>query len=686
MKKLLFYCQHVLGMGHLMRSKALVEGLLEEFSVCFLNGGELIPGFEFPPAVEVVNLPPLKSDANFMGIQAVNGQNLHEIKAARTALLLETYERIQPDLLVLELFPFGRKKFGFELMPLLARIRMDKDKTAPDVVCSVRDIMVSRRDQERHEDRVCRILNRYFDQVLIHADPQFQRLDESFDMINEITVPITYTGYVAQRAQIDADADDLLSLPADEPLILASIGGGRVGSELLAATVEASTQLVQTLPHQLLIFAGPYIADKEFAELEKAVADHAHMTLRLYTNRFLHYMAQADLSISMAGYNTCMNILATGTRSLMLPFRGGDNDEQQIRAQKLADLGIVGVLQSADLAPARLAEIMEERLNASPSAATLNLNGVDTTVAQLQKLTEKSRPIGAATGAKMQSVPYQKGSLLLRSVDQGVGADVIEEQLRPFLTQRAEENAPCDNLHIFLRDDDIDVDEETLRQLLDISLARDVPINLQVIPAGLTEAGYRLVADHKRFTPHLVELNQHGWQHVNHQIEGRKCEFGPIRSYDQQYEDIARGKALLEERFDDLFAPVFTPPWNRCTEETFAVLHELGFSTFSGLRNGSPISGYGFRDISVTLDYYRWKGNPRMKAPTELVTSLIDQIKVGEPIGLMLHHKVMDADAFSFLDALLIELRRYPFIHFHTFTSLARESIYEQVVHELVMQ
>jgi hypothetical protein len=58
-----------------------------------------------------------------------------------------------------------------------------------------------------------------------------------------------------------------------------------------------------------------------------------------------------------------------------------------------------------------------------------------------------------------------------------------------------------------------------------------------------------LVSDHKRFTPDLIELDQHGWQHTNHETTGRKCEFGPSRSYEQQYADIAQGKALLEAAF-----------------------------------------------------------------------------------------------------------------------------------------
>lgn len=651
MQRLLFYCQHVLGMGHLMRSKALVEGLVTDFAVTFLNGGELIPGFTFPEAVEVINLPPLKSDAAFTGLQATAGQSMPQIMATRMNLLLDTYTRLQPDLLVIELFPFGRKKFAFELMPLLARIRRDGSHTK--VVCSLRDIMVSRRDQWKHEARAVRLLNRYFDLLLVHADPTFQRLEESFGQVAAIATPTIYTGYVAQTEEEETGEAREPLLPVQKPLLLASIGGGRVGSELLLATAAASGQLASTLPHQLLIFTGPYIPDAEFAALRAVVADQPHIVLQRYTTNFLHYMAQADLSVSMAGYNTCMNLLTTGTRALVLPFTGGDNDEQTIRAEKLAQMGAVGVLHPADLTPTRLAERITQQLAGPAPTVRLDLDGVAKTTAALTHLVTQPKP--ASRRAPAAACP---------------GADLLQSHLRAFLDQWGEANdGAAKPLHLFLRDDDIDDDEETLRELLDIALARDVPLNLEIIPNGLTAAGIRLVADHKRFTPDLVELNQHGWQHVNHEVEGRKCEFGPSRSYAQQYEDIAQGKALLETTFEELFTPVFTPPWNRYTADTLQVLHDLGFTGFSALGK-VPVAGYGFQDLSVTLDLYQWKGATALKAPERLLNELIQQITAGAPIGLLLHHKVMDAAAFAFLSGLLAELRRYPFIHFHTFATL----------------
>ncbi|MBE7472496.1 MAG: hypothetical protein DPW09_19610 [Anaerolineae bacterium] len=703
MKKVMFYCQHVLGMGHFMRSMALIRGL-KEFQVCFLNGGEMIPGFEFPDSVEVVNLPPLKSDAAFKEIQGVDGQSLAEIQQARVRRLLAEFERFQPDVVIIELFPFGRKKFAFELIPLLARIRLKG--SAVKVVCSLRDILISRPDQARYEAQVCALMNRYFDALFIHADPSFQRLEETFARVHELNVDIKYTGYVVQGTpDLAASVEDLTDFAKpvknDEPLILVSIGGGRVGYELLVNAIEASDLIYAALPHRMLIFGGPYLPAEQFLQLQALAADKPHIILRQYTTHFLDFLRQADLSISMAGYNTCMDILSTGVRAMVWPFTGGDNNEQTLRADKLEQLGLVSVIRPDELQPLRLAEKIVQQLRTEPTPATLDMSGVKKTAAFLTNLLQeknmslsKSQRFPKTWSSQSQSffvitqahvISSDEGArnpqgTTCKSKVSGIspcGRNDMAEQLPFFKNLESELRASLERLqtgarrvHIFLRDDDIDEDEESLRHLLDISFSRGTPLNLEIIPGRLTPAAIKLLKAYKRYLPHLLELNQHGWQHHNHENEGRKCEFGISRTFDQQLADISQGKRLLEDIFGERFYPVFTPPWNRCAAATFAALDQLEFKVLSKDWDQQPVKGYRFQEISTTLDLFRWQGDPALKPPTEIIKTLIQQLDKLNPIGLLLHHKVMDDEAFSFLDWLLACLTQYSNVQFHTFQGL----------------
>ena len=657
---ILFYCQHVLGMGHFVRSMELVRGL-QDFQVCFFNGGESVPGFPLPPSVEMVQLPPLTSNAACKTMPSTDHcQSLAEIKDARIHCLLDGYERLNPDLVIIELFPFGRKQFAFELVPLLARVRLAGRRTK--VVCSLRDILVSKRDQQRYEARVCALLNRYFDALLIHADPQLQRLEETFSSVNAIQTEIKYTGYVVQTsdtALTDLHDDDIALETSDDPFILVSIGGGRVGYELLACAVKASEILAQHQPHHMLVFTGPYLPEEQFRTLKCMTENKPYVTLRRYTARFLSYMEQADVSVSMAGYNTCMNILTTGVTALVLPFIGGGDNEQTIRAKKLEELGVVNVMQPQELQPARLAENIMRRLRTKASQPALNLRGVESTAAFVSEVIGRQdvSPLVEMVSSTKHTLP--EGPLTS-----------VNAALRSTLEQMQEQER---EVRVFLRDDDIDEDEARLRQLLDIAFSRGVPINLAIIPARLTDAAVRLLQDYKSFQSKLIELHQHGWQHVNHEKDGKKSEFGPARCIEEQLQDITRGKARLEAVFGDTCFPAFTPPWNRCTEDTLKILDQLGFLVLSRDHKNQPLAGYDFREISVTLDLFRWKGGVAFKSPEEITQNFISQIGAWDVVGILLHHKVMDGAAFSFLDVLLDRLCQYPNVQFHTFQSLLQQ-------------
>lgn len=222
-------------------------------------------------------------------------------------------------------------------------------------------------------------------------------------------------------------------------------------------------------------------------------------------------------------------------------------------------------------------------------------------------------------------------------------------------------------VNVFFRDDDVDENEQTLRQLLCLFGEMQTPLNLEIIPARLTDDCAEFLLKQNRA---LFELNQHGWQHVNHELVGRKCEFGESRSFDQQLADIAAGQRRMNEAFGNVWSPVFTPPWNRCTADTYRVLDELGFAALSKDHGSQPATEHSFREISITVDLYRWKWGPAMKSPEYIFDELIPQLSESDTVGVMLHHKVMDVMAFDFVRELVESLRESKAVRFHTFQSL----------------
>jgi predicted glycosyltransferase len=379
--KIIQYCQHVLGIGHYFRTIEICRAL-EKHEVILVTGGARVD-VPLPNNIREIRLPELMMDNEFKNIFSTQAaESVDRVKEERQKSLWDLFEKESPDLFIVELYPFGRKAFRFELDPILKGIH--RNKLSPSlVVCSLRDILVEKKDTGSYENRVVKILNSYFDALLIHADPRLLKLDETFSGIGNISVPLYYTGFVSPKPQPDARLKfrKQLGIRKDEKLLIASAGGGKVGGPLLKAVAEAFKMMDNEV--QLHIFTGPFLNDETFAFLKTFSSPKIRVSR--FTSDFLSFLAAADLSVSMAGYNTCMNIMAAQVPALVWPF--GQNREQQIRAAHLSRLGGMRVLEDDDLNPLRLADLIIETLSQKiRPAVSIDLNGAVNTANRLESL------------------------------------------------------------------------------------------------------------------------------------------------------------------------------------------------------------------------------------------------------------------------------------------------------------
>jgi predicted glycosyltransferase len=219
-------------MGHLMRSIALTRSLATHFRVTFVSGGRIPRSVRLDRDVRVVALPPVGIDASGTLVSHQRRLSLERALAERQRILLHTFRATAPDIVLVELFPFGRRKFRGELEPMLDAARGASTDRRVIVCCSVRDILVGRDAQREHDERAAALLERYFDAVLVHSDPAFARLEESLSAGVRLPVPLYYTGFVHDRRAVR---------PAREGRgrIVVSAGGGMVGEGLFRTVLEA---------------------------------------------------------------------------------------------------------------------------------------------------------------------------------------------------------------------------------------------------------------------------------------------------------------------------------------------------------------------------------------------------------------------------------------------------------------
>src|SRR3954452_18973090 len=116
-ERCIFWVQSLLGSGHLRRALTLAGGLARDgLEVTLANGGPP-PAFPIPPGVPLVQLPAVRSaSVDFARLVTSDGEAVGpEVWRARRELLAQLLGEVRPQVLVTELFPFGRGAFREEV-------------------------------------------------------------------------------------------------------------------------------------------------------------------------------------------------------------------------------------------------------------------------------------------------------------------------------------------------------------------------------------------------------------------------------------------------------------------------------------------------------------------------------------------------------------------------------------------
>jgi peptidoglycan/xylan/chitin deacetylase (PgdA/CDA1 family) len=220
--------------------------------------------------------------------------------------------------------------------------------------------------------------------------------------------------------------------------------------------------------------------------------------------------------------------------------------------------------------------------------------------------------------------------------------------------------------YVFFRADDAAVPGANFVRLMDLFTRYRVPLCLAVVPAWLTKARWQHLKRIGQKAPSLWCWHQHGWRHVNHEPEGKKQEFGPSRSCFEIRDDLIQGKYRLQTLMEESFSPVFTPPWNRCDQNTLDMLKELNYKAVSRFQMGLPPSPDGLPDFAVSVDLHTRKEGHLVSGWEGLFSELGSALSQ-RLCGIMIHHQRMNAAAFVFLEIFihaLLKQRRLRLVHF----------------------
>jgi predicted glycosyltransferase len=343
--RIAFLCCHLSGTGHLVRTLALAHATAAAGAqVLVIGGGRPLDHIDLNE-IDFLQLPPVQvPDFDFSTLRTPEGAVADDAYLAqRRSALEQALTRFRPDALVTELFPLGRRVLAAEFEAAIAATLAANPAAA--IIASVRDIPEPP-SSPGHLEQAAGRLRRLYDALLVHGDAEFLPLATTWPLPGDIAPMIHHTGYVT------GDPPPPCDTPGDT--VLVAVGGGVLGRRLLALAAQAAA--LSPRPWRLLT-GGADAAD--LARGLTAQYGRANLTIEPARPDYKALLAGAACSVSLAGYNTVLDLAGCTTPAIIVPFDEHREREQVIRAERLARLDGFTVIRIGDLTPATLARAAE---------------------------------------------------------------------------------------------------------------------------------------------------------------------------------------------------------------------------------------------------------------------------------------------------------------------------------------
>ncbi|MHB2167006.1 glycosyltransferase family protein [Alsobacter sp. R-9] len=340
--RVLIYSHDTFGLGHLRRSRAIANALVQsnpDASVVIVSGSPVIGSFEFGNGVDFIRVPGVVKLPNGDYTSLNLNLDLDEAVALRETIIRNAAVALKPDLVIVDKEPTG---FRGEIMPTLEAAKA----WGARLVLGIRDVMdepallVPEWERKGAVDAL-----RLYDDIWIYGLEDLYQPLVALDLPPEITRKFVYTGYLRRELP---DEPNLARYPklTRGPFVLVTTGGGGDGEDLIDWVVSAY-EADKSIPLPALVVFGPFIARSTRKHFLDRISRLDNVDAIMFDAKIEHLMKKAKAIVAMGGYNTFCEILSLDKPALIVP-RKRPRLEQAIRASCAERLGLVHQLDGLD--------------------------------------------------------------------------------------------------------------------------------------------------------------------------------------------------------------------------------------------------------------------------------------------------------------------------------------------------
>lgn len=350
MKKLLFYSHDSYGLGNIRRMVSIATYLVSQHQDLFIllvTGSPMYHAFRTHPQIDYVKLPCLSRDAKGVYHSRLKCFDTSKLTSLRRQLILDTFNQFKPDICLIDKKPTGLSG------ELNAIFEPSPQQNKCKFLLLLRDILDSptKTQQIWTKHQYHSIIAEHYHEVMIVGDPNIFDLPREYDFPSEVREKTSFCGYLINPNNSTAATPK----PNSRKKIVVAVGGGDDGHFVIDRYLQSL--MVDDFPAQVdhHIVLGPEMNDELAKQLTLCGQQLANMTIERFNPNLVSLFQSADVTLSMAGYNTVCELLSTNTKAILLP-RTTPVEEQLIRAQRLAQHGYFDYLCQSKLTPESLVE------------------------------------------------------------------------------------------------------------------------------------------------------------------------------------------------------------------------------------------------------------------------------------------------------------------------------------------
>jgi predicted glycosyltransferase len=361
--KILMYSHDSYGLGHLRRTLALAEtfvGAETSTNVLILTGSTVSGTFRMSPGIDFVKLPSAVKVASGVYESSRMSVDFENLRNLRSSLILSAVKSFDPHAFIVDKAPLGMKR---EVKPALEFLHGERSSTL--TVLGLRDVMddPARIRRNWREGGISLAIENFYDTILVYGPREIYDPLPEYGLSDATLRRCHYVGYVGRTST----PEETLALEFEPGYVLVTGGGGGDGFYLLKNYLEGLRWPVPAF--ESLVVTGPMMDDASKRKIER-LARGLRVRVMEFRADMERLIRDAGAVVSMGGYNTTVELLVARKPALIVP-RVEPRVEQLIRAEHLADLGVVDMIHPHDLTPRLVRSKVEELLERDLASAPL---------------------------------------------------------------------------------------------------------------------------------------------------------------------------------------------------------------------------------------------------------------------------------------------------------------------------